>query len=102
MVTPVSAYMKLRDDYPQSALMESSDYHGGDNARSFIALHPIASISIEHGVAISRMPNGEQAEHAVSQDYQADRAINDFLQQFSIEGTDHQFCGLSATSKTST
>ena len=94
MVTPVSAYMKLRDDYPQSALMESSDYHGGDNARSFIALHPIASISIEHGVAISRMPNGEQTEHAVSQDYQADRAINDFLHQFSIEGTDHQFCGL--------
>ena len=27
LITPVSAYMKVRDDYPQSALMESSDYH---------------------------------------------------------------------------
>ena len=34
--TPVGVYMRLRDLYPQSALMESSDYHGNDNARSFI------------------------------------------------------------------
>lgn len=25
--TPVSTYLKLRDLFPQSALMESSDYH---------------------------------------------------------------------------
>lgn len=38
--TPVGVYMRLRDLYPQSALMESSDYHGNDNARSFIGVHP--------------------------------------------------------------
>ena len=27
MHTPVSIYLKVRDMYPQSALMESSDYH---------------------------------------------------------------------------
>ena len=32
LITPVSAYLKVRDAYPQSALMESSDYHGGENA----------------------------------------------------------------------
>ena len=30
MHTPVSIYLKVRDMYPQSALMESSDYHAGE------------------------------------------------------------------------
>ena len=34
--TPVSTYLKVRDTFPQSALMESSDYHGSENNRSFI------------------------------------------------------------------
>ena len=36
LITPVSAYLKVRDAYPQSALMESSDYHSGENSKSFI------------------------------------------------------------------
>ena len=47
--TPVSVYLKVRDLYPQSALMESSDYHGNENSRSFIGLCPMARISIGHG-----------------------------------------------------
>ena len=43
LYTPVSVYMRLRDLYPQSALMESSDYHGGENARSFIGIDPSAA-----------------------------------------------------------
>ena len=58
LITPVSAYLKVRDAYPQSALMESSDYHGGENAKSFIALHPIASVSIEHSIGFCRFPDG--------------------------------------------
>ena len=49
--TPVSTYLKVRDIFPQSALMESSDYHGSENNRSFIGLNPVASIGINHGVA---------------------------------------------------
>ena len=30
--TPVSTYLKVRDIFPQSALMESSDYHGSENS----------------------------------------------------------------------
>ena len=60
--TPVSTYLKLRDLFPQSALMESSDYHGGENGRSFIGLCPIASISIGHGIVVTRMPDGSRRE----------------------------------------
>ena len=33
--TPVGVYMKLRDLYPQSILMESSDYHDSSNSKSY-------------------------------------------------------------------
>ena len=94
LITPVSAYLRLRDMYPQSALLESSDYHGGDNSRSFIAVNPIASVSIEHGTAYLRMPDSSVVTHAVDEHYQADRAITNFLDNFSVEGTDAGYCGL--------
>ena len=46
LYTPVGVYMRLRDLYPQSALMESSDYHDANNSRSFIGINPIASVAI--------------------------------------------------------
>lgn len=94
LTTPVATYLKLRDDYPQSALMESSDYHGGENSKSFIAVHPIASIGIEHGRAIAKFPDGSKRVHEVCDSYLADRAINDFLREFSIDGEYAAYCGL--------
>ena len=52
LYTPVGVYMRLRDIYPQSALMESSDYHGSENSRSFKCVHPLASIAVSHGEVI--------------------------------------------------
>ena len=46
--TPVSIYLKVRDIYPESALLESSDFHGNENSLSFIALRPLASIGINN------------------------------------------------------
>ena len=94
LTTPVATYLKLRDDYPQSALMESSDYHSGENSKSFIAVHPIASIGIEHGMAVAKFPDGSKKEHEVCDSYLSDKAINDFLTEFSIEGEYAEYCGL--------
>lgn len=94
LYTPVSMYMRLRDIYPQSVLMESSDYHEKDNSHSFIGLNPIASVSISHGEAIATYPDGATQRHAVGADYRSDKAINDFLDQFSITGEHSEYCGL--------
>ncbi|MCF6359267.1 MAG: chorismate-binding protein [Cyclobacteriaceae bacterium] len=40
LVTPVSVYLKIREQYPISALLESSDYQGKENSYSFIAFEP--------------------------------------------------------------
>ena len=103
LYTPVGVYMRLRDIYPQSALMESSDYHGTENSRSFIGVHPIASIAVGHGVVTATYPDGrveekelpafgegkgEKCKLAIS------KAFNDFIQDFHVEGEGSECCGL--------
>lgn len=94
LYTPVGVYMKVRDIYPQSALMESSDYHGNDNSRSFIGLNPIASIAISHGNAIAMYPDGSTTNKRITEDYSVDKSINEFLKMFVVEGAMNHFCGL--------
>ena len=92
--TPVSAYMKIRDDYPMSALMECSDYHGGENSRSFIGVHPIGSVSIEHGMGVCKYPDGTQTQHEITKEYGSAQLINEFLSSFQVEGENSENCGL--------
>ena len=94
LYTPVGVYMRLRDLYPQSALMESSDYHDKSNARSFIGLHPIASVAIGHGKATINYPDGSVLEEMIRPDLQSDKAINSLLKRIKVKGRDSEFCGL--------
>ena len=83
--------------------MESSDYHGTENSRSFIGVHPIASIAVGHGVVTATYPDGrveekelpafgegkgEECKFAIS------KAFNDFIQAFHVEGEGSECCGL--------
>ena len=67
MYTPVSVYMRLRDMYSCSALMESSDYHSMENARSYIGVSPIASIAIGHGKSEMTFPDGSVVKGEISE-----------------------------------
>ncbi|MBE6340036.1 MAG: anthranilate synthase component I family protein [Bacteroidales bacterium] len=93
LYTPVSIYMRLRDQYTRSALMESSDYHGGDNARSYIGIHPIAQVAISHGKATLEFPDNKTITRDITRSYGTDDAINEFLNAFAIEGNG-EHCGL--------
>ena len=59
LYTPVGVYLSLRDIYPQSCLMESSDYHGHSNSCSFIGINPIGNIRVAHGWIEMNFPDGE-------------------------------------------
>ncbi|MDD6139814.1 MAG: chorismate-binding protein, partial [Bacteroidales bacterium] len=92
--TPVSTYLKLRDLFPQSALMESSDYHGSENNRSFIGLKPIAHVEVSHGTASLVYPDGTCERHAIDADYTCARAVSDFIASFEVTGEASNYCGL--------
>jgi anthranilate synthase component 1 len=86
VITPVSIYLKLRDRFPGSLLLESSDYHSPENASSFIALEPIASIRLDEGV-ITEEIGGMRKEISLdgkAVGYVADR-LNCFVKQFDLE-----------------
>lgn len=92
--TPVETYLKLRDLYAESALMESSDYHDSNNSRSFIALDPIASISVGHGSALMRYPDGTSENAVISDAFRVEDAFRRFLDRFAVEGERRECCGL--------
>ena len=94
LYTPVGVYMRLRDIYPQSALMESSDYHDKDNSRSFIGINPIASVAIAHGEAVISFPNGSQEQHIINKEYGTAEAIHALIDRIHVEGEHMEYCGL--------
>jgi anthranilate synthase component 1 len=46
-VTPVGLYLRFRDQYANTLLLESSDYHSKEESFSFIAIDPVVSIKAE-------------------------------------------------------
>lgn len=100
LYTPVSLYMRLRDLYPQSMLMESSDYHGSENAKSFIGIDPMASIQVGHGVLTMTFPDGSSVkrdipvENSDKPKLAVAKAMNDFLGSFHVEGEGCQYYGI--------
>ena len=93
-ITPVSAYLNLRDTYPESMLLESSDYHGSENSKSFIGINPIASVSISHGNSRIGYPKGGGSFGSVIGRNPVSFDINSFLKNFTVEGEGKEYCGL--------
>ncbi len=56
-ITPVSLYLKIRDLYSQSILLESSDYHGGRDNYSFICMEPLASVEVKNHQVTYQFPD---------------------------------------------
>ena len=94
MYTPVGVYMRLRDLYPQSALMESSDYHDQSNCRSFIGINPIASVAVGHGIATILFPDGSSEQHDIDAHFGTAQAIHTLLDRLNVTGSDADSIGL--------
>ncbi|MDF9828980.1 anthranilate synthase component I family protein [Parabacteroides sp. PF5-6] len=92
--TPVSIYLKVRDLFPESALLESSDFHGNENSLSYIALCPVARIGINHGTCSLLYPDGQKEVKPLSEEYTVADAMNAFLSSFSVRGENKEVCGL--------
>ncbi len=94
LYTPVSVYLRLRDLYPQSALMECSDYHEQTNARSFIGINPIASVAVGHGSATISFPDGTTERHDIIKTFGVANAIHALIDRVHVSGEHADICGL--------
>lgn len=64
--TPVGLYLKIRDLYPFSALLESSDYHTSQNSVSLIGVDPIGSFTVVKDEVLCRYPGGSVVKYETS------------------------------------
>lgn len=90
-ITPVSVYLKIRDKFPNSILLESSDYHTADNSFSYICCNPIASIKLENNTIVKRLPDGTSEELTISVDTNVPKVIEAFAAQFQPEKNHFKF-----------
>lgn len=65
-LTPVNIYLKLRDVFAGSILLESSDYHGHENSLSMICCDPIAGFKVEGNVAEICFPGGTMVKEKIT------------------------------------
>ncbi|WP_422859283.1 anthranilate synthase component I family protein [Flagellimonas sp. S174] len=90
-ITPVSVYLKIRDKFPNSILLESSDYHANDNSFSYICCNPIASIKIENESITKMLPDGEIESIPITKTTDVTQTIHEFAQKFSVENNGFKF-----------
>ncbi len=90
-ITPVSVYLKVRDRYPNSILLESSDYHGNENSFSYICCNPIASISVKDGRVEEQFPDGSSELTEISTRAGVSDLIHRFSRKFETEEQSFKF-----------
>ena len=91
IITPVSIYLKIRDKFPNSILLESSDYHANDNNFSYICFNPIASIKVQHNCIEQSFPDGNTSHEIINETTSVPEKIHQFSQRFESENNDFKF-----------
>jgi anthranilate synthase component 1 len=84
-LTPVSIYLKMRDMYPGTFLLESSDYHGNENSFSFVCLQPVASFIVDNGTVVTSFQNEKKVSNPIQKPSDFAFAFNEFMQSFITE-----------------
>lgn len=79
--TPVSIYLRLRDVFPNSILLESSDYHSRENSLSYVCCDPIAGIVLTNDKLETYFPDGQREQYPL-RDVDLKKQVSDFRKRF--------------------
>lgn len=85
-LTPVSVYLKFRELFPSSILLESSDYHGHENAWSFICIKPLACFTADQGTMVIERKGRAVQRIPVSDQHTVAGTLNSFFHSFRFSG----------------
>jgi anthranilate synthase component 1 len=90
-VTPVGIFLRIRDQYPYSVILESADYHAMQNSFSYIACDVMASITIDNSTVTQTFPSGETETFTLENRKDAVKALREFTNIFKAEENPHAF-----------
>ena len=89
-ITPVSIYLKLRDNYSNTILLESSDYSAKDNSYAYICCNPIAKFYVKKNTLFTEYPDGSKFQKEVTKDIRIFSELEKFMNKFSIQDDSNQ------------
>ncbi len=81
-LTPVSIFLRIREQYPLSVILESADYHAMHNSFSYIACDPVASITVDRGKVTELYPDGSENTYELADKKEAVKALQAFSARF--------------------
>jgi anthranilate synthase component 1 len=84
-LTPVNIYLKLRDQFAGTILLESSDYHGHENSLSLICCDPIASFQVFKESIEMRFPDGTVNKKTIGNKQEVLEGLMTFRTSFTVE-----------------
>ncbi|SHJ08056.1 anthranilate synthase component I family protein [Flavobacterium terrae] len=90
-ITPVSIYLKIRDKFPNSLLLESNDYHSNENSFSYICCNPFASIKVENESISVTLPDGSTTKKLIENQTSVTESIQEFASRFESEKNAFKF-----------
>src|SRR5580658_6519426 len=84
--TPVGIYLRLRDRFRDTILLESTDYHAAENSSSFIGIHAVAGMEITDTQSIEfKLPAHHPEKIALTNINEVPRLLWEFMQRFEVE-----------------
>ncbi len=90
IITPVSIYLRIRDLYPGSVLLESSDYHSTHGAYSFIGMDLLSEFIVNKGLISVRLPSGTEKQYVPDAQNTVVDYLNSYLHSFELSGTEEK------------
>ena len=90
-ITPVEVYLKIRDIYPNSLLLENSDYMLANNNYSFICFNQIGYIKIKNNEITFSYPGEAVASKQLSKNEKVSDVIHQYLDRFETSKSDFKF-----------
>src|ERR1700743_1097715 len=84
--TPVGIYLRLRDRFRDTVLLESTDHHTSDNSYSFICINAIAGMEISSTKELElKWPNQSPEKQPIKNVQDVPTILWDFMKHFNIE-----------------
>ena len=85
LYTPVGIYLRLRDKFRDTILLESTDHHTSENSFSFIAINAIGGIEITGAKEVEFKYPGEMPTKRTLENTAVPELVWDYMQGYAVE-----------------
>ncbi len=85
MLTPVNLYLRLRDHFPNTILLENNDFRSIEDCFSFFGFDTIATFQVINHQIEMAYPNGQTIQKEVEDTQTVPKALKDFIDAFEVQ-----------------